>query len=213
MTQRRASSRSTPSSVRAEPLVAARRLTTGVKAASLALAIAAISAAPRTAHATDYYLEGSVLGGVTTWSPTDRNVQGALRTGFAFANIVGVEVQGRLGYAAVDQRMLEALGVGTKLMIPIKPVTPHLRLGMIHMHEEPVAAVSKDPAGAIVGVGDGIRHRFGIESGLGLDWIFAKTKRVNFLASAEGYVDVFPDDKGPLLYSGGGLGIGLQYHL
>ena len=209
MTKRRALRRSAARPAR-DGLLASFRASLAIAAA---LYVGAACLAPRTASAADYYLEGSVLGGATTWSPTDRNIQGALRTGFSFGDIVGVEVQGRLGYAAVDQRMLEALGAGTKLSIPIKPVAPHLRLGMIHMHEEPVAAVSNDPAGAIVGVGDGIRHRFGIESALGLDWVFAKTKRVRFLASAEGYVDVFPDVKGPLLYSGGGLGIGLQYHL
>lgn len=183
----------------------------GVVAAAL---VAVFTLAPCEARAADYYLEGSVLGGGTTWSPHDGNVQGALRTGFAFAkNIVGIEVQGRLGYAGVDQRILEALGVGTKLSIPIQPVTPHLRLGMIHMHEEPVSAAKKDVAGAIVGVGDGIRHRFGIENALGVDWAFAKTKRMAFIASVEGYLDVFPDDKGPLLYAGGGMGLGFQYHL
>jgi hypothetical protein len=183
---------------------------------ALSSLLATLLVAPRAAHATDYYLEGGVLGGGTTWSPHDGNVQGTLRTGFAFArNIVGVEVEGRLGYAGVDQRILEGLGVGTKLSIPIRPVVPHLRLGMIHMHEEPVAAAKKDVAGAIVGVGDGIRHRFGVATAIGIDWIFAdtKNKKLSFLASAEGYVNVFPDQKGPLLYAGGGLGLGLQYHL
>jgi hypothetical protein len=174
----------------------------------------AVAAAPSKAHATDYYLEGSVLGGGSTWSSHDGNVQGGLRTGFAFVrNIIGLEVQGRFGYAGIDQRMIEGLGFGTKLSIPIKPVTPHLRLGMIHLHEEPVVAWKKDVAGALVGVGDGIRHRFGFESALGLDWTFAHTKKVGFIASAEGYIDAFGDDKGPKLYSGAGLGMGIQYHL
>ncbi len=184
---------------------------------SLSLACAVLGAlvfAPRAAHAADYYLEGGVLGGGSTWSPHDGNVAGALHTGFAFAkNIVGVEVQGRLGYAGIDTRLLEGLGFGTKLSIPLDPVSPHLRVGVLHLHEEPIAAVKHDVGGAIVGVGDGIRHRFGLDTAIGLDWTFAKTRKLAYFASAEAYLDVFPDDKGPLLYSGGGLGIGFRYHL
>jgi hypothetical protein len=168
----------------------------------------------REAEATDYYVEGNVSGGGSTWGTSDPNVQGALRTGFEFLDIVSVDLQGRLGYASVDERMLMMVGLGTKLALPIEPFIPHIRLHAIHFHESPVDVMKHDPFMHAMGVGDGIRHRFGFEAGLGASYLFAKVKRANFLAQAEGYVDAFPDDgKGPVVYGGAGLGVGMQYGL
>lgn len=170
------------------------------------------AALPRTASAADFYVEGTMLGEGSTWRG-DGLIQGGIRSGFEFGDIVGVEAQARIGYGAVDERILELIGIGTKLSIPIKPISPHLRLAALHQHEEPAAAASEDPFGAAVGVGDGIRHRFGGEGAIGVDWFFAKVKRVTFQATVEAYGDVFPDKKGPLFYGGGGLAIGLQYKI
>ena len=181
-------------------------------AAALAAA-AAISLASREAHATDFYVEGSVSGGGSTWG-TDPNVQGALRTGFEFVDIVSVDFQARLGYAAVDERLLEMVGIGTKLALPFETVIPHVRLHAVHFHEVPVAAMTEDPAMHVLGVGDGIRHRFGFEGALGLSYVFAIVDRTRFLAQAEAYVDAFPDDgKGPMVYGGAGLGPARPYDL
>ncbi len=167
----------------------------------------------RPAAATDYYVEGSVSGGGSTWG-SDPNVQGALRTGFEFVDIVSVDLQGRIGYSAVDERMIEIVGLGTKLAIPIEPFIPHLRLHALHFHEVPVSAMHEDTFMHVIGVGDGIRHRFGFEAALGASYVFATVDRTKFLAQMEAYVDVFPDDgKGPIIYSGGGLGLGLQYDI
>jgi len=178
------------------------------------LAAGALVAAPRPAHATDLYVDGSVFGGGSTWRP-DPKFEGALRSGFEFADIGSIEVQGRLGYAAVDQRMLMLLGLGTRLCIPIEPFTPYLRLSFIHAHEVPVAAMEHDPVLHVLGVGDGIRHRFGFEAGLGAKYTFAQINDDTSLdASVEALVDGFPDDgKGPSLYGSAGLGLGLEYSL
>ncbi|NUO51712.1 MAG: hypothetical protein HOV80_22890 [Polyangiaceae bacterium] len=174
----------------------------------------ACAAMTREAKATDYYVEGNVSGGGSTWGSADPNVQGALRTGFEFLDIISVDLQGRLGYASVDERMLMMVGLGTKLALPIEPFIPHIRLQAIHFHESPVDVMKHDPFMHAMGVGDGIRHRFGFEAGLGASYLFAKVKRANFLAQMEGYVDAFPDDgKGPVVYGGAGLGVGMQYGL
>ncbi len=165
------------------------------------------------ALAVDYYVEGAVAGGGSTWG-FDPNVQGALRTGFEFLDIVSVDVQGRLGYAAVDQRILMAVGLGTKLALPFKPVLPYVRLSAIHFHETPVAAMHHDTFMHVMGVADGIRHRFGFEGGAGVSWEFVRVDSVGLEAQAEAFVDVFPDDgKGPMVYGGAGLGLGMQYSL
>lgn len=186
---------------------AARRL-----AAVILLAVAALVALPREARATDFYVEGAAYGGGSTWE-RDPNVQGALHLGFEFIDIVSIDVVGRMGFAGIDERMLMMVGIGTKLALPFDVVIPHLRLTAIHAHETPVDAMHHDAFGHAMGVGDGIRHRFGVEGALGLSVVFAHYKSTAFMAQAEAYVDGFPDDRGPQVYGGGGLGFGVQVGL
>lgn len=167
---------------------------------------------PSQASATDFYAEGTVYGGGSSWS-ADPEVLGALHIGFEFLDIVSVDVLGRLGYAAVDERMLMLLGIGTKLALPFERFIPHLRVTALHAHESPVDVMENDVAGHLFGVGDGIRHRFGVEGALGFAVVFAKLKKASFQAEAEAYVDGFPDDRGPQIYGGGGLGLGVQVGL
>jgi hypothetical protein len=179
-----------------------------------ALAAGIVLGTAHVASATELYFDGSVFGGTSTWG-LDPKVEGALRTGFEFANVGSIELQGRMGYAAVDQRMLMLVGLGTRLCIPIEPFTPYLRLSLIHAHESPVAAMEHDPVMHLLGVGDGIRHRFGFEGGIGAKYTFLTVNDdVAIDASAEALVDGFPDDgKGPQLYGSAGLGLGLEYSL
>ena len=176
-------------------------------ASSLALCLQ-----PQTARATDFYAEGTLAGGASGWED-DPHVQGALHVGFEFLDIVSPELLGRIGYSAVDERLLAVLGLGVKLALPIAPFTPYLRVTALHQHETPVDAMGHDAFGHVMGVGDGIRHRFGVEGALGASLTFATIDKTSFVAQAEGYVDAFPDDRGPVVYGGGGLGIGVQVGL
>ncbi len=167
---------------------------------------------PRSAHATDFFVEGALSGGASTWEE-DPNIGGTLHLGFEFVDIVSIDVMGRIGYSAVDERLLETLGVGTKLALPIEPFIPHLRIIALHQHEVPVAAMEEDTFGHVMGVGDGIRHRFGIEGALGASFLFATIKKTKLLAQVEGTVDAFPDERGPVVYGGASLGLGVQVGL
>jgi len=167
---------------------------------------------PRAAHATDFFAEGALSGGASTWAE-DPNIGGTLHLGFEFVDIVSIDVMGRIGYSAVDERLLELLGVGTKLALPIEPFIPHLRVLAIHQHEVPVAAMEEDTFGHVMGVGDGIRHRFGVEAALGASLIFATIKKTKLMAQVEGTVDAFPDERGPVVYGGASLGLGVQVGL
>lgn len=181
----------------------------GLGLATLAATSALCLASP--ALAADFYAEGAVSGGASSWEG-DPDVQAALHTGFEFVDVVSVDVAARMGYGAVDERLLMMLGLGTKLALPIEPFIPHLRLTALHAHESPVAAMQHDPFLHVLGVGDGIRHRFGFEAALGASYLFAVLDHTKFLAQVEAYADAFPDDgKGPVFYGGAGMGLGLQY--
>lgn len=172
----------------------------------------ALLALPRVASATDFYAEGTAYGGGSSWGG-DPTVQGALHMGFEFIDIISVDVLGRIGYAGVDQRMLMLVGIGTKVALPFDRFIPHLRVTALHGHETPVDAMHDDAFGHAMGVGDGIRHRFGVEGAIGLGIVFAHVKKTKFLAETEAYVDAFPDDRGPVVYGGGGFGLGVQVGL
>ena len=103
--------------------------------------------------------------------------------------------------------------LGTKLALPFERFIPHLRVTALHAHEMTVAVMEHDTFQHVMGVGDGIRHRFGVEGAAGFSVVFLKRKKVNMLAQAEAYVDGFPDDRGPKVYGGGGLGLGVQVGL
>jgi hypothetical protein len=177
-----------------------------------AAALAAVTLPTQPASATDFYAEGTLSGGASSW-PDDPNVLGALHLGFEFLDIISPEVLLRLGYGAVDERILALVGVGVKVAIPIEPFTPYLRATAIHAHETPIDAMGDDHFGHVMGVGDGIRHRFGVEGAIGATITFAKIDRTSLQAKVEGFVDAFPDERGPVVNGGAGLGLGVQVDL
>jgi hypothetical protein len=49
-------------------------------------------------------------------------------------------------------------------------IAPRAFVGAVHQHEESLAVVAEEPAGALLGIGGGIRHRAGVQFGLGCDF-------------------------------------------
>jgi len=179
------------------------------------LSMLATLALPREARAVDLYATGSIQGGGSAWM-LDPNLGAGLRAGVELADVVGFEGQGRLAYGRVDERMLAALSVGLRLSAPfdeLSPIVPYGRIHLVHQHEEPIAGMADDVMGSLVGIGDAIRHRGGLEAGLGAVWPFASSDDLAFSATAEGYVDWFPDSRGPAWYGGAQLGLGIEYSL
>jgi hypothetical protein len=164
------------------------------------------------ARAGDIQLAVGATGAGTEWRG-DAAAYGSLDIGYRFADIVGIYVQGQEGYAAVDQRLLTLVALGVQLWGRLGPTRPYARVAAIHQHEESMSVVAEDPAGALFGVGDGIRHRFGGEAGVGLDVPVYQEKDLSLFVTGEGSVKIFPDDLGPLVYAGAGLGFGMNYHL
>ena len=136
-----------------------------------------------------------------------------LRFGFRFKDIVAPYLMLRAGYGNTDQRVLELLQLGVQVWAKIGSTRPYARFGLVHQHEEPWSAVKADPWGALLGVGDGIRHRGGFEGGLGVDIPFKRHKGFELHATVEAVVTGFPDPRGPAVYGGGIAGLGFNYGL
>jgi hypothetical protein len=185
------------------------------KLASIAAPVAcaiAVSLSPTSARAADFQTNVALGGGSSVWRG-DPDGFGSLRLGLRFADIAGVYALGRVGYGAVDERMLTTVEIGGQLWLHAGPTRPYLRLGLVHAHEETMASVKQEPAGTLFGIGDGIRHRGGGEAALGLDYAFSKKKSFDWLVGGEVIADLFPDQKGPKLYVGGAATIGINYAL
>ena len=181
-------------------------------AAALACAIAFLSPAAQGSEiqvASGPQVQGSSWRG-------DASLSQALKLGMRFEEVVAIDALTRLGYAMVDQRVLTYISLGATLY-PVKLANgrarPFARLSLVHQHEEPMSALRHDPVGALFGVGDGIRHRGGFGSSLGMDVVVAKGKAADLLLGADVNGTWFPDPRGPAVYFGGGLWAGLDYSL
>lgn len=146
----------------------------------------------------------------------DASISQSLRLGVRFKEVITIDVLTRLGYGVVDERMLTYLSLGATVY-PVKlahgRICPFGRLAIVHQHEEPTSALRHDPFGALFGVGDGIRHRGGFASSLGVDFVVARGQSSEFLLGTDVNGTWFPDPRGPALYYGGGLWAGLNYSL
>jgi hypothetical protein len=137
----------------------------------------------------------------------------ALRVGYRFGDVVAVDTVGRLGYGTVDDRVITYLSVGGTLYGRLGKVRPYVRLAVVHQHEEPMPGLRNDPFGAVFGVGDGIRHRGGFGSSLGLDVPVQRINSTEIVLGVDTSGVWFPDPRGPKLYAGGSLWLGLNFGL
>lgn len=174
--------------------------------------LCALVLASPAASATEVQVASGPVANGSSWRG-DGAFSQALKLGLRFQEIVSVDALTRLGYANVDDRVLTYLSLGATLYGRIGIARPYVRAALVHQHEEPTSAVRADPGGALFGVGDGIRHRGGVGSSLGVDFIVAKGQRANLILGADANGTWFPDPRGPSVYYGGGLWAGLDYAL
>jgi hypothetical protein len=162
--------------------------------------------------------KGEVIGalgataGSSTW-PGDPVAMSTLKVGYRFFDWIAPYYLGRLGYGVVNHRSLLTLSFGVQMWGRLGPTRPYVRASILHQHEESLAAMRADTGGALFGVGDGIRHRYGGELGLGLDFPIHKNRAVEFVASLEATSDYMPDVRGPGWYVLGSAALGINYTL
>ncbi len=169
---------------------------------------------PRVAKAAEVQVSTGPQVQTSSWRG-DAAIGQSLKLGLRFQDVIAIDALTRLGYASVDQRMLTYLSLGTTLYGKLArgSVRPYGRLALVHQHEEPTSALRNDPFGAIFGVGDGIRHRGGFGSSVGMDVVVTRGVATAFLFGVDLNGTWFPDPRGPEIYYGGGLWAGLDYSL
>lgn len=108
--------------------------------------------------------------GTTSWSG-DALGYGALGLGFRIYEIITPFAEARVGYGRIDQRILTYLSLGVAGTFHItKKIAPRVLVGAVHQHEESLAAAAEEPAGTLLGIGGGIRHRAGVQFGAACDF-------------------------------------------
>jgi hypothetical protein len=88
---------------------------------------------------------------------------------------------------------------------------PFLRLGLVHQHEEPIAAYRHQFFQSVLGVGDGIRHRAGFDVATGVEVPFVALHRGFLYGAADVLATWFPDPRGPGWYLTAGASIGIRW--
>lgn len=116
-------------------------------------------------------------GGLSNWSG-DPAGYSALGLGLRLFGIITPFAEARVGAGRVDQRMLTFLSLGVAGTFHVsEKVAPRVFIGAAHQHEESIAVVVEQPAGALLGIGGGIRHRAGVQFGAGCDFqVYEKSK-------------------------------------
>jgi hypothetical protein len=151
-------------------------------------------------------------GAKSSWSG-DASAAGTLKIGYQVNDNFTIYGLGRGGYALTDNRMLAFFSVGAQLGLPMGDVKPYARLSIAHQHEEPVGVVRAQPIGAVFGFADGIRHRGGLETAVGLEISLLSSGTNEIFASVEASNIWFYDNHGPHFYVGGGAALGFNYGL
>jgi hypothetical protein len=125
----------------------------------------------------EFFVGLGASGGLTNWSG-DPAGYGSLGIGLRLYEIITPFAEARIGYGRIDQRLLTFLSLGVAgTFHPTKKIAPRILIGAVHQHEESLAAVAQEPAGALLGIGGGIRHRAGVQLGIGCDFTVYEKER------------------------------------
>ncbi len=165
-----------------------------------------------TAHAGDIRVTAGLGGAGTEWR-SDAMFTTKLKFGYRFLDVFGIYGDFGLGYAGVDQRVLTQFALGIQGWLKFGIVRPYLRVSIVHQHEESLSVVAGNFGKAILGIGEGIRHRGGIGFGLGTDIPIFRYKKLRLFLAIEAFLKWFPGDMGPAVYAGGNLSLGMNFHL
>lgn len=183
--------------------------TTTVPSAQLA---SAAPPRPRKTHG-EIVLAIGVGPGGTDWRG-DATGYGSLKLGLRLVRVVTLFGQARLGYGAVDQRMLTMLSLGIELSAPLGRVG-YLRgfAAWVHQHEESGASIGNEPGGALFGIGTGIRHRAGVQAGLGFDAVVFRRPNYEFTVGPEAMFAWLTYSSGPTWFGLAGLTAGGHFRV
>ncbi len=164
------------------------------------------------ASASEIVVATGPSAGVTTWR-SDAFIAQGLRVGFRPIPRLAFDFAGRTGYGTIDQRVMASIGAGVTGYVLTGPVRPFARLGLVHQHEESASNVREKPLETLSAVGPDVRHRTAATTSLGVEIRALQRKQTEVFFAADAVAMLFADTRGPSLYGGGEVWLGLHYAL
>lgn len=164
------------------------------------------------AHAGELDVDVGLIASTTAW-PDDHGGGTTLDATWWFGGgWLGASFVGKEQYARVDDRFLSYFSVNAAARHPLGKLRLAGRLGLVHQHEEPRAAIMDQPVASLFGVADGTRHRMAARSEAQLALPFARHGHGDWYVALAVDGTLFGDeDRGPRWMIGAGLAVGLAY--
>ena len=179
----------------------------------LALAAGASLLSAATAHAGELDLSVGLQATTTEW-PDDHGGGPSLDLGYWITEHVGVKYIGKGHYAVVDDRLMTYLSINAAAHHHIGRVTVTGTAGVVHQHEETRAVLMDAPFSAVLGIGDGIRHRAGGRAGVSLAVaVFAYSRGEGYLALDLDATMFTENTRGPRWMTSVGVSFGFTFDL
>lgn len=165
------------------------------------------------ARADSIELYGGGSGAASSWED-DSALMSMGKLGWRFDDTVGVHLISHAGYAGVNHRMILAAGAGGQLWSRVGKARPYIRGAVLRTAEQPFMNLADDPVGALLGTGDDVVHRFGLEAGAGIDIALVRGRTFEVFGTADlGFILFDDDEDGPQSYTTLGLGLGVRFEL
>jgi len=175
-------------------------------------ALLSILVMSHTAAAGELDVDAGLVASTTAW-PDDHGGGTSLDATWWFGGgWLGASFVGKEQYAQIDDRFLSYFSVNAAARKPLGKLRLAGRLGLVHQHEEPRAALMAQPIESLFGVADGTRHRMAARTGAQLALPFAEHAHGDWYVALDVDGTLFGDaDRGPRWMIGAGLSVGLRY--
>ncbi len=164
------------------------------------------------ADAGELHVATGPSAGLTSWR-TDAFVAQGFQAGYRPIERLSLDVSGRAGYGTVDQRMMAGIGLGLTGYLLTGGVRPYARLGLLHQHEESASNVWEKPLETLSAVGPDVRHRSAAQTSIGLEIRALRVKKTEVFFAVDALATFFADTRGPSVYGGGQLWLGMLHGL
>jgi hypothetical protein len=175
-------------------------------------AIVAGIATPAAVAAGEFDLAGG-LGATTSAWDGDTGTGTSLKLGYFFDRVPWLApiFLARFEVVPVDDRVVHYFSFGAEARQTLGPLRGYLRAGLVHAHEESRSAFWDQFFQSIFGVGDGLRHRGGVNLGIGVEIPVRRYERGDIYVALDVGGTTFADDRGPSWYvsASGALGFRL----
>ena len=163
------------------------------------------------AHAGELDLNLGLQATHSAWSD-DAGGGPTLQATWWFRDWIGASFIGKEHYAQIDDRYTSYYSLNATFRHDAGPVWLGGNLGLVHQHEETMAAIDAQPVASLFGVADGMRHRMASRVGFQLAVPFSdRTKGDWYVALDLDGTYFAEEDRGPRWMQSIGVSVGFTH--